>query len=121
MATPKTTIAAATQNLVTGLQRLANYGLTDAAIAAITVSGTVAKLKTLISGLAQTPRTKTYLIDIQYEIDRCVDYGTLTDADVEAARAAGTLAALITAIGAHVLSPAGLQTKASGDYFWGPR
>lgn len=88
------------RNLVAYLNNLNRVtgGLTDAVIAAITSSGTVAKLKTAIAGL--TLRTQDQFIqrEIPAIIDRAVRLGVLTDANVETARAAGTFAALITAV-----------------------
>lgn len=91
----------ATQDLIALLNYLENakFGITDAGIAAITSSGTTAKLKTYIAGL-----TKMRAQDVHYRnaaaamIDRCVAMFTLTSAMVETARAAGTFAALRTAI-----------------------
>ena len=103
MANSNFTVKRATQDLVAKLEILSNVdgGITDAGIAAITSSGTVAKLKTYIAALPVFNRDKFLRDQLPYDIDRCNLYGTITDADVETARAAGTFAALLTAIKAH--------------------
>lgn len=103
MPSPNTEVKFGTQFLVSQLNQLNNVtgGLTDAKIAAITSSGTVTKLKAAIAALTLRTQDRNYANNIVAPIDRCVRFGTLTDADVETARAAGTFAALITAILAH--------------------
>jgi hypothetical protein len=101
------------------LNKLTN-GLTDAKIAAITSTGTVAKLKTAIAALTLRTQDKHYQDHVIASIDRCKLYGTLTDADVETARAAGNpgaFAALKTAIVAHSQASS-IDTKAQAHAIW---
>lgn len=105
---PNTEVKFGTQFLIGMLKQLNKFtnGLTDAQIAAITSSGTVAKLQAKIAALNLRTQDKNVANYVVANIDRCVRFGTLTDADVETARAAGTFAALITAIQAHTQAAA---------------
>ena len=110
----------ATRFLVAQLKQLnkVTNGLTDAKIAAITSSGTVAKLLTTIAALNLRTQDKHYADNIVAAINRCKRYGTLTDADVETARAAGTFAALLAAIVAHAQASAISTTSAQAYAVW---
>lgn len=92
-------------------------GLTDAVIAAITSTGTVAKLKTAIASLTLREQDKFLQREIPPVIDRAVRYGVLTDANVETARAAGTFASLITAIQSNTQA-ASVDTEAQVHVSW---
>ena len=114
MANTNLKVQQATQFLVGQLKVLNQItnGLTDAQIAAITSSGTVAKLKTTIAALNVKAIHTHYRDNIPAAIDRCKVYGTLTDDDVETARAAGTFASLLTAIDAHSATNIDIQVGA---------
>jgi hypothetical protein len=66
------------------------FGLTDTVMGAITNPGTVDKLLTAIDGLALHETYNVRRPQITGAIDKLRDLGVLTDADVEAGRAASS-------------------------------
>ena len=106
-----TTIHTTTSNtgadLISALRQAKALGLTEAAIGAITNSGTIAKLRTALTTLKSAAHETdkfhfTHIIDL---LNQAEDLGIITDADVDAGRDAssgGRFTALVTPIAARL-------------------
>ena len=102
------------RELIAALLLAKKFGLTDGVIAAITSTGTKAKLRAKIVALSTSDSDANHIRHILSVFDKCSKVGCFTDANVETARAAGNLASLLTSIASN---SDGVSASATGTEF----
>ncbi len=102
------------RELIAALLLAKKLGLTDGVVGAITSTGTMAKLRAKIAGLSVADSDLNHIRHILSVFDKANKVGCLTDANVETARAAGTVASLLSSIAGRA---DGVSASATGTEF----